>query len=69
MKSGELIKMKLSNSGIRQNHIAEQLHISKSTFSGLLKRSLTIDLFLKICKIANFDEDEILDEYKILNDL
>ena len=53
MTTGELIKVELKTKGIKQTFVAQKLNLSDSRFSEILNKELELDLFLKICEIAN----------------
>ena len=64
MRTGELIKAELKAKGIKQTFVAQKLNLSDSRFSEILNKELEIDLFLKICEIANLNESKIFEKYK-----
>ena len=64
MTTGELVKAELKANGIKQTFVAQKLHLSNSRFSEILRKELEIDLFLKICHVANLNENKMLEKYK-----
>ena len=61
----ELFKQLIENSPVSISYICEQIELKRPTFYFQLKnKTLSVDNFLKIAKIINLSNDQIM---KILN--